>query len=334
MILHALNYHNILNDYMVGAQLEGFEVMVKMTEDAPVMVLEGDEYLTSPINRRPKFHVYKPDIALISGIAWDHINVFPTFKNYVDQFKIFADLITENGTLIYCNEDIEVQKIGTSTRPDIIAIPYSIPEHSIENGITYLLFNGNKIPMKVFGEHNLMNINGARLVCTELGITDEMFYTAIQTFTGASKRLELVAQNEHTTVFKDFAHSPSKLVATTNAVKNQFKERELVACIELHTYSSLSQNFLSYYKGCLDNADNAKVYFNPHTIELKKLPSITKGQVKKAFNNEKLEVYTDSNKLLQDLLKMDWKNKNLLMMSSGNFDGIDFDDLAENIINT
>jgi UDP-N-acetylmuramate: L-alanyl-gamma-D-glutamyl-meso-diaminopimelate ligase len=355
MILHALNYHNILNDYMVGAQLEGFEVMVKMTEDAPVMVLEGDEYLTSPIDRRPKFHVYKPDIALISGIAWDHINVFPTFKNYVDQFKIFADLITENGTLIYCNEDIEVQKIGTSTRPDIIAIPYSIPEHSIENGITYLLFNGNKIPMKVFGEHNLMNINGARLVCTELGvfgehnlmningarlvctelgITDEMFYTAIQTFTGASKRLELVAQNEHTTVFKDFAHSPSKLVATTNAVKNQFKERELVACIELHTYSSLSQNFLSYYKGCLDNADNAKVYFNPHTIELKKLPSITKGQVKKAFNNEKLEVYTDSNKLLQDLLKMDWKNKNLLMMSSGNFDGIDFDDLAENIINT
>ncbi len=334
MILHVLNYHNILNDYMVGAQLEGFEVMVKMTEDAPVMVLEGDEYLTSPIDRRPKFHLYKPDIALISGIAWDHINVFPTFKNYVDQFKIFADLITENGTLIYCNEDKEVQKIGDSTRPDIIAIPYSIPEHNIENGITYLLFNGTKIPLKVFGEHNLMNINGARLVCTELGITDEMFYTAIQTFTGASKRLELVAQNEHTTVFKDFAHSPSKLVATTNAVKNQFKERELVACIELHTYSSLSQNFLIYYKGCLDNADNAKVYFNPHTIELKKLPSITKGQVKKAFNDEKLEVYTDSNKLLQDLLKMDWKNKNLLMMSSGNFDGIDFDDLAENIINT
>lgn len=334
MILHVLNYHNILNDYMVGAQLEGFEVMVKMTEDAPVMVLEGDEYLTSPIDRRPKFHVYKPDIALISGIAWDHINVFPTFKNYVEQFEIFANLITENGTLIYCNEDKEVQKIGTSTRTDIKAIPYSIPEHSIENGITYLLFNGNKIPLIVFGEHNLMNINGARLVCTELGITDEMFYTAIQTFTGASKRLELVAQNEHTTVFKDFAHSPSKLVATTNAVKNQFKERELVACIELHTYSSLSQNFLSYYNGCLDNADNAKVYFNPHTIELKKLPSITKGQVKKAFNNEKLEVYTDSNKLLQDLLKMDWKNKNLLMMSSGNFDGIDFVNLAENIINT
>ncbi|MCD4729851.1 MAG: peptidoglycan synthetase [Bacteroidales bacterium] len=332
MILHVLNYHNILNDYMVGAQLEGFEVMVKMTADAPVMVLEGDEYLTSPIDRRPKFHLYKPEIALISGIAWDHINVFPTFKNYVEQFEIFANLITENGILIYCNEDKEVQKIGASTRPDIKAIPYSIPEHIIENGITYLLFNGNKIPLKVFGEHNLMNINGARLVCYELGISEEMFYTAIQTFTGASKRLELVAQNEHTTVFKDFAHSPSKLVATTNAVKNQFKDRELVACIELHTYSSLSQKFLSHYKGSLDKADIAKVYFNPHTIQMKKLPSITKEQVKEEFNNQKLEVYTDSNKLLQDLLNMDWENKNLLMMSSGNFDGIDFEELGIDII--
>ena len=332
IILHVLNFHSIPNDYMVGAQLEGFEVMVKMTEDAPVMILEGDEYLTSPIDRRPKFHVYKPDIALISGIAWDHINVFPTFENYVEQFEIFANLITENGTLIFCNNDKEVQKIGNTARPDIKAIPYSIPEHNIENGITYLHFNGTMIPLKIFGEHNLMNINGARLVCNTLGVTDEMFYTAIQTFAGASKRLEPVAQNEHTTVFKDFAHSPSKLVATTNAVKKQFKNRKLVACIELHTYSSLNEKFLSHYRGCLDNADIAKVYFNPHTIQLKKLPSITKDQVKKAFANQNIEVYTDSKKMLSDLLKISWKNKNLLMMSSGNFDGIDFRKLTDKIV--
>ena len=333
MILHVLNFYKLPNDFMVGAQLEGFEVMVKMTDDAPIMILEGDEYLTSPIDRRSKFHLYKPDIALISGIAWDHINVFPTFQNYVEQFEIFSDLITKNGTLIYCNEDKEVQKIGSSVRSDLTALPYSIPEYQINNGITYLIVNSNRIPLKVFGEHNLMNINGARLVCNELEISDEMFYKAIQSFAGASKRLEQVAENKHTTVFKDFAHSPSKLVATTNAVKSQFINRELVACIELHTFSSLSENFLSHYKGCLDQADIAIVYFNPHTIQLKKLPPITAEQVKKAFNNQKLKVYTNSDKLLQDILKMDWNQKNLLMMSSGNFDGIDFDDLGKKITN-
>lgn len=333
MILHVLNFHDIPNDYMVGAQLEGFEVMVKMTEDAPIMVLEGDEYLTSPIDPRPKFHLYKPDIALISGIAWDHINVFPTFENYVDQFRIFANLISKNGTLVYCSEDNEVQKIGNSSRKDIKAVPYSIPDHFIKEGLTFIINKNKDIPLKVFGEHNLMNIEGARLVCNELEITDDMFYDAIQSFTGASKRLELVAQNEHTTLFKDFAHSPSKLVATTNAVKAQFKNRELVACIELHTFSSLSLEFLSFYNGCLDQADIAKVYFNPHTIQLKKLPPITKEQVKQAFNNQKIEVYTDSGKLLKDLLNTDWKDKNLLMMSSGNFDGIDFEELGVKITN-
>ena len=332
MILHVLNFFHIPNDYMVGAQLEGFEVMVKMTEDAPVMIFEGDEYLTSPIDRRPKFHLYKPDIALISGIAWDHINVFPTFENYVDQFRIFADLVTENGTLIFCSEDDEVLKIGETTRKDIEAIPYAIPEHYIKDGTTFIVNNDDKIPLKVFGEHNLMNIEGARLVCHQLEISDKMFYDAIRTFTGASKRLELVAQNEFTTLYKDFAHSPSKLVATTNAVKAQFENRELVACIELHTFSSLSAEFLSHYKGCLDSADIAKVYFNPHTIQLKKLLPITIEQVKEAFENQKIEVYTDSAKLLKDLLNADWKNKNLLMMSSGNFDGVDFEKLGEQII--
>lgn len=331
MILHVLNFHHIANDYMVGAQLDGFEVMVKMTDDAPVMILEGDEYLTSPIDRRPKFHLYKPDVALISGIAWDHINVFPTFDNYVEQFKIFADQISENGTLIFCSEDDEVLKIGETSRKDIDSIPYAIPEHYIENGTTFIINNNENIPLKVFGEHNLMNIEGARFVCNELEITDKMFYDAIQNFSGASKRLELVAQNKFTTLYKDFAHSPSKLVATSNAVKAQFPNRDLVACIELHTFSSLSAEFLNHYKGCLDRADIAKVYFSPHTIQLKKLPPITKEQVKEAFDNQRIEVYTDSGKLLKDLLNTDWKNKNLLMMSSGNFDGIDFEKLGEEI---
>jgi UDP-N-acetylmuramate: L-alanyl-gamma-D-glutamyl-meso-diaminopimelate ligase len=331
MILHVLQNLEMECDYMVGAQLEGFEVMVKISETAPVMILEGDEYLTSPIDRRPKFHVYKPNIALISGIAWDHINVFPTFENYVAQFRIFADLISRNGSLIYCEDDPEVKKIGESTRPDIKAMPYSLPDFSIESGITYIHHQNKKIPLKIFGEHNLLNLEGARLVCKQLGIGTVDFYRSIQSFSGASKRLEIVAQNSNTTVFKDFAHSPSKLMATTSAVKKQFSHRELVACIELHTYSSLNERFLGHYKGCLDQADVAKVYFNPHTIQLKKLPQITPDQVKKAFGNPRVEVYTDSNLLKQDLLQINWKDKNLLMMSSGNFDGIDVGELGNRI---
>ena len=158
------------------------------------------------------------------------------------------------------------------------------------------------------------------------------FYEAIQSFKGASKRLELVAQNEYTTVFKDFAHSPSKLVATTNAVKKQFPGRKLVACIELHTFSSLSENFLDHYKGCLDQADIAKIFFSPHALELKKLPLLSNTQVKEAFGNSDAEVYTHSSELLNDLLKIDWKNKNLLMMSSGNFEGIDMNELGRKIV--
>ncbi len=186
--------------------------------------------------------------------------------------------------------------------------------------------------MKVFGEHNLMNLEGARKVCKELGISNQAFYTAIQSFSGASKRLEIVANNNTATVFKDFAHSPSKLVATTNAVNSQYPNRHLVACMELHTYSSLSEKFLSHYKGCLDNADTAIVYFSSHAIQLKRLPEITAEQVKKAFDNPKIKVYTNSQKLQEDLQEMNWKNKNLLMMSSGNFDGIDINDFGKKLI--
>lgn len=335
MILHVLNYHKIDCDYLVGAQLEGFDTMVKLTKEAKIAVIEGDEYLSSPIDRRPKFHLYKPNIAVLSGIAWDHINVFPTFENYVEQFKIFIDLIEQNGSLVYCELDKEVKKVCEKARVDIKKFPYTIPEHKIENGVTILtnrLKPAGFCSLQIFGEHNLMNLNGARLACNQIDVTDEQFYAAIQTFTGAAKRLELVKKNDVTAVYKDFAHSPSKLKATTQAVKKQFPERKLIACMELHTFSSLNENFLKEYEGSMALADEAFVYFNPHTIEHKKLKPISEEQVKQAFGGNNIKIYTDSKRLLADLLKMNFTTKNLLMMSSGNFDGIDFKDLGEKVV--
>jgi UDP-N-acetylmuramate: L-alanyl-gamma-D-glutamyl-meso-diaminopimelate ligase len=332
MILHAARECGMDCDYMVGAQLEGFDVMVKLSDAARFMILEGDEYLTSPIDRRPKFHLYKPDIALLSGIAWDHINVFPTFENYIEQFTTFIDLISPGGILIWCREDEELRTICPAARPDIRLFPYSWPKYRIENGITRIRFQNQEFPLQVFGRHNLLNLNGARMVCNAMGISDEQFYSSIQSFKGASKRLERIAGNAETEIFKDFAHSPSKLMATLKAVREQYPEKKLVACMELHTFSSLSQEFLSHYKGCMDAADRAIVYFNPHAIQLKKLPPITEQQVKEGFANEKLEIFTDSRLLKQSLLQDDWHQKNLLMMSSGDFDGMSLEELADKIV--
>jgi len=334
MILHVLNHNKIDCDYMVGAQLAGFDTMVKLSTDAKIAVIEGDEYLSSPIDRRPKFHLYKPDIAILSGIAWDHINVFPTFENYVEQFSIFVNQISPSGSLVYCELDPEVKKVGEAARADIQKFPYGIPAHIVVNGVTHLSVTGaekDSYELEIFGDHNLMNVNGARIVCNQLGISDLHFYEAISSFKGASKRLELVSKNGSTAVYKDFAHSPSKLKATTQAVKKQFPGRKLIACMELHTFSSLNENFLKEYEGSMGLADEAIVYFNPHTIEHKKLKPISEEQVKQAFGGSNIRVYTDSKKLLADLLSMDFKNKNLLMMSSGNFDGIDFKELGEKV---
>lgn len=332
MILHVMNFHNKDCDYMVGAQLEGFEVMVRLTGDSTYMILEGDEYLTSPVDRRPKFHVYMPDIALISGIAWDHINVFPTFENYVEQFRMFIDLISDSGTLVYCSEDETVKELSESSEKNIEKIPYGFPEYKINAGITYVYSETGIFPLKIFGKHNLLNLNGARIVCNKLGIDDEKFFDAMRLFHGVSKRLELVEKNEHTNIYKDFAHSPSKLKATTQAVKEQFPERHLVACLELHTFSSLNADFLKEYEGAMQYVDTACVYFNPHTIEHKKLPPITTEQVRQAFDRSDIFVYTKSDVLVSDLLKTGWTDKNLLLMSSGNFDGVNFSELASNIL--
>lgn len=333
MILHVLRQRNIDCDYLVGAQLEGFDTMVKLTAEARIAVIEGDEYLSSPIDRRPKFHLYIPNIAILSGIAWDHINVFPTFGNYVEQFRIFANLVEPAGSLVYCELDEEVKKVCAAAKPTIRKFPYGVHEHVIENGVTYLVTaKQGKVPLQVFGNHNLMNINGARLVCNQLGIADADFYAAISSFKGASKRLELIARNERSAIYKDFAHSPSKLKATTGAVKQQFPNRKLIACMELHTFSSLNEDFLKEYQGSMALADEAYVYFNPHTIEHKKLKPISEAQVKSAFGGSNVKIYTDSSALKNDLLGMNLEDKTLLMMSSGTFDGIDLKELGEKMI--
>ena len=332
MILHVLQNQHINCDYMVGAQLQGFDTMVKLTQEAKIAVIEGDEYLSSPIDRRPKFHLYKPSIAILSGIAWDHINVFPTFDNYVEQFRIFVGQIEKDGSLIYCELDEEVKIVAQLARADVKKLPYGIPANKIENGITKLITEKRDIALKVFGDHNLMNIKAAKLACNEVGITDEQFYESIQTFGGAAKRLELVSANEQTAVYKDFAHSPSKLKATIQAVKKQFPDRKLIACMELHTFSSLNQEFLDQYKGSMELADEAIVYFNPHTIAHKKLQPITTEQVKKAFDRESIVVVNDSKEVIATLLKKDFNHKNLLLMSSGNFDGMDFKELSAKIV--
>jgi UDP-N-acetylmuramate: L-alanyl-gamma-D-glutamyl-meso-diaminopimelate ligase len=293
MILHVVRDYGPDCDYMVGARLEGYDVMVKFSEEARCMILEGDEYLTSPIDRRPKFHLYKPDIALLSGIAWDHINVFPTFENYIEQFKIFTGTISKGGTLIYCQEDVELLRISQESRPDIRKIPYALPGYKVRSGITRICYQDQEFPLQIFGKHNLLNLDGARLVCNTLGITDEQFYTSIQSFRGASGRLERIAGDDDTVIFRDFAHSPSKLMATINAVKEQYPEKKLVACMELHTFSSLSPEFLDHYRGCMDVADRPIVYFSPQAIQLKRLPPLSVAQVKEGFANNNLEVFTD-----------------------------------------
>jgi UDP-N-acetylmuramate: L-alanyl-gamma-D-glutamyl-meso-diaminopimelate ligase len=329
MLLHVFKQNEIACDFMVGAQLAGFDCMVKLTEDAEYVILEGDEYLSSPIDLRPKFHLYKPHIALISGIAWDHINVFPTFQNYIHQFDVFIDCIEPNGALIYASEDPEVLKLAQKPRHrSIETLGYGPHPNKVENGVTYLDTTSGWLPIKVFGHHNLQNLNGAMQICRMVGISDEGFYSAIASFEGASKRLEIVARRNQGIVFKDFAHSPSKLKATSSAVKRQFPQHRIVACMELHTFSSLNSAFLEQYAHSMDEPDVAIVYFNPHTIAHKRLDPISTDDVKKAFQREDLIVLTDASLVEMILMESDWEKTHLLWMTSGNFDGLDIADLA------
>ena len=332
MILHVLKYHNRKFDYMVGARIEGFDTMAKLS-DAPVIVIEGDEYLSSPIDRQPKFLHYHPHVMLMSGIAWDHINVYPDFNNYVHQFELLANELPKAGSFIYDETDALVEKIGSVEREAVKRLPYQAHPNKVRDGKTFLLLpNKKELEIEVFGEHNLKNLNGAKLVLSQIGIEDEEFYAAIPSFKGAAKRLELVGQNEETVIYKDFAHAPSKVEATTKAVKAQFPNRQLVACLELHTFSSLNKDFLGEYANKLNAADVPVVYFSPKTLEHKKLPAITPEDIKVHFNNPNLQVFTDNDSLKDFLLAQRWRGSSLLMMSSGTFNGLDFNELAKTIL--
>jgi len=327
MILHVMHYHDRDVDYMVGAQLEGFDVMVKLTETNDFMILEGDEYLSSPIDMRPKFHLYKPNIALLSGIAWDHINVFPTYENYVEQFSIFVDSIVTGGSINYNEEDTEVKRVVEASENQIRKIAYKTPEYTVEDGETLLETPEGSMPIEVFGAHNLNNLAGAKWICQHMGIDEDDFYEAISTFKGASKRLEKIAESKTSIAYKDFAHSPSKVEATTKALKEQYSERTLVACLELHTYSSLNAEFLKEYKGALDAADVAVVFYSPHAVEIKKLEEVTEQQIANAFERDDLIIYTNPEDFKNFLFSQNFDNKSLLLMSSGNYGGLDFDEV-------
>lgn len=327
MILHVLRYHDIEVDYMVGAQLDGFDKMVHLTEENDFMVLEGDEYLSSPTDRRPKFHLYRPNIALLSGIAWDHINVFPTFENYVEQFRIFVDSIVKGGSITYNSEDPEVSKIVETTENPIRKFPYSTPPYRVEDGKTLLDTPDGEMPLEIFGRHNLGNLAGAKWICQQMGVDEMDFYEAMATFKGAAKRLEKLVEGKDRVAFKDFAHAPSKVSATTKAVKEQYPQHRLIACLELHTYSSLNPEFLKQYRGALDAADTAVVFYSPESVKVKGLQEVTKEQIMEALNRMDAQIFTDSLAFQDYLFAQSFKDTTLLFMSSGNYGGIDFEKL-------
>ncbi|MBX2840188.1 MAG: peptidoglycan synthetase [Flammeovirgaceae bacterium] len=335
MITHVLNYWGKNPDYLIGAATNNLKYPVKLTEEAPLILLEGDEYPSSTIDKKPKFFNYQHHIGVITGIAWDHINVFPTFEIYCDQFKKFIEASVKAGTLIYSENDATLKKViqQAAIPEDVLLMPYGTHKHKIENGNTYLISeNKEKIPVSFFGEHNLQNVNAALMTALRLGIVASQFYEAIQSFDGASRRLELIGENQHTKVFKDFAHAPSKLVATINAVKNQFPEKGLVACMELHTFSSLNKDFTGHFNGTMNEADVAIVYYNPETVALKRLEPISPQDLRFGFNNDDLLIFTDSREMEKFLLEQNWDKNNLLLMSSGNFNNLDLNKLTEQIL--
>ena len=333
MILHVLNYHGRDVDYMVGAQLDGFDRMVHLTTENDFIVLEGDEYLSSPIDRRPKFHLYKPNIALLSGIAWDHINVFPTFENYVEQFQIFVDGIVKGGSITYNEEDENVRKVVEASENAIRKLPYHTPDYTVENGVTLLETPEGPMPIEVFGKHNLSNLAGAKWICQNMGVDEDDFYEAIATFKGASKRLEKIANGKTCVAYKDFAHSPSKVAATTKAVKEQFPDRKLIAFLELHTYSSFNPEFLKEYKGALDAADIPVVFYLPESVAIKKLAPVSESQISEAFERNDLTIVTDANTFKDLVYQQDYNNSVVLFMSSGNYGGLNLVELQSFIEN-
>lgn len=333
MVLHVLNYWEKEVDYMIGAQLEGFDTMVHLTEENDFMLIEGDEYLSSPIDRRPKFLWYKPHVTLISGIAWDHINVFPTEENYIEQFETYIDSIMPGGVLVYNESDSVLERITEASQNTIRKKSYRLPEYFIDAGVTYLKTDEGDLPLEVFGEHNLSNIAGAKWICQLIGVDEDDFLEAIMSFKGASKRLEKIGDNGSSFLFKDFAHAPSKVKATSEAVAQQFDKHHKVYCLELHTYSSLNPAFIGQYKNALNGADEAVVFYDPEALKVKNRSPLNEAEIKTAFGSENLLVFTNPKAFQEFLFEHQWNKSILLMMSSGNYGGIDWDTLKERVLN-
>ena len=331
MIMHVMKTLGIRFDYMVGSSIEGYETMVSLSDDSEFAALEGDEYLSSPIDRRPKFHLYMPDIAVLNGIAWDHMNVFPTFENYVEQFRIFADKISPGGTLVYFEDDPEVKKIAGSARDDIKKIPYRVHGHFRNKGF-YAAGISRTVKLQFFGRHNMQNFSAAMEACLAAGISSDSFYDAIGSFSGTSGRLQLIRENEKGTFYYDFAHSPSKVKATVEAVAERYPDRNIVACFELHTFSSLNKNFLPFYKGSLEKASRAIVYFNPGQFEQKRLEPFSPNTVKEGFGGNNLTVFNNSSGLMDHIKNIKLKSPVWLFMSSGDFGGCNLKMLAEELL--
>ncbi len=332
MIMHVLKFHHRNFDYVVGSALKGFENQVKLTTDAPIVILEGDEYMTSPLDNTPKFLKYHHHIAVISGIAWDHINVFPSKEQYNHQFERLIDATDRSGTIIFNEDDLLLASLCHKDILDVNFSPYSLHPHHIKNGQTYLKTDDGDIETRIFGKHNLYNLNAAKSVCERIGVTGKMFYDAVKSFEGASNRLEKVKEGDYSVVYKDFAHAPSKLKATVAAMKDQFPERRLTACIELHTFSSLNKEFISEYNHTLEDADESIVFVNPKAIEHKGLDPITRNEIVEAFGNNSINFIQDTEELKEMLTNKNWDNHNLIMMSSGDFGGLDVQKLAEELI--
>jgi UDP-N-acetylmuramate-alanine ligase len=329
MVLHVLNYHGVSTDFMIGAPVPAVTETLSISDENDFILLEGDEYLSSAIDSQPKFLWYKPEIALISGIAWDHVNVFPTFEDYISQFEKFIYSIVEGGVLFYNEEDKELKSLVENCSHPVKKIPYGTPEHTLDNGITYLNTSEGSLPLSVFGTHNLMNLAGARWISQLMGVDVSDFYEAIPSFTGAAKRMERLAKGKTAILFKDFAHAPSKVSASARAVKSQFSRHKIKVCLELHTYSSLDATFIKQYKDSLTAADEAIVFYDPEALKIKNRAPIDPDAIKKAFNHSSIEVITEAKVLQKELFEQEYVNYVLVMMSSGNFGDLDWEKLKQ-----
>jgi UDP-N-acetylmuramate: L-alanyl-gamma-D-glutamyl-meso-diaminopimelate ligase len=332
MIMHVLHYNGIKFDYLVGSAIDGYETMVGLSEDSKIAVIEGDEYLTSPLDPRPKFHLYKPHIAIINGIAWDHANVFPTFEFYCEQFRIFTSCIEPNGTLLYFRDDEEIMKIISNCRSDIKCIPYSVHGYFSNKAGCFAATISRTVKVNFFGGHNMQNMSAAKEACLAAGLDEDAFYNAIPSFPGTAKRLQKLAASDTRVVYLDFAHAPSKVKATVEAVREQYPNKKLIAILELHTYSSLNSDFMPHYRGTLDKADIAMVYFNPHAVNIKKLPSLSNTDIIRTFENKKLLVFSDTVRLIDEIKSIEEKEATFLFMSSGNFNNTNINELADMIV--